>query len=99
MNPGSANFKLSTVGELDDLTLLNGYLYSVEQPGFYEGVSDINGGLRVFDLSQPAAPQEVGFYELPWKPVGTDIIGTVDDNLYLGAEEGGLFILHFEPAP
>jgi hypothetical protein len=51
------------------------------------------------DISQPADPQEVGFYELPWKPEGTDIIGTVDDYIYLGAEEGGLFVLYFEPAP
>jgi hypothetical protein len=96
--PTLTNF-YETVGELDDLTLLNGYLYSVEQPGFYEGVSDINGGLRMFDISQPAAPQEAAFYEMSWKPGRIDIIGTANDYIYLGAEEGGLFILHFDPVP
>jgi hypothetical protein len=86
-----------TVAELDDLTLLNGYLYSVEHLDFYEEGFGINGGVRVFDLSEPAAPQEIASYEMPWKPSEIDIIGTVEDYLYLSAGEGGLFILRFEP--
>jgi hypothetical protein len=74
--------------ELDDLTLIEGYLYSVEQPGL------VGGRLHVFDPSNPAALTEVGFYDAPQGPTRIDLIGASNDYIYLSAVEGGLFILH-----
>ncbi|MBN1146353.1 MAG: hypothetical protein JXA78_03790 [Anaerolineales bacterium] len=51
------------------------------------------GGLQVVDISNPAAPVEVGSYYLP-DALGVAVAG---DRIYMAAGSAGLYILHFLP--
>jgi hypothetical protein len=84
------------VGDIDDLTVIEGYLYRVEQPRLDVGLFEIGGRLHSVDISNPAAPKVTGFYELPQGPPEVNIIGAIENYLYLSTAEGGMFILQFD---
>jgi hypothetical protein len=51
-------------------------------------------GLRVLDISNPALPTEVGFYDTPYDAYS---VTTAGDYIYVADVDGGLFILRFAP--
>lgn len=52
-----------------------------------------DGGLRVVDISSPAAPQEAGYYDTQGWAQEVAIVG---DDIYLADDPGGLLILRFD---
>lgn len=54
---------------------------------------DYGSGLRILDVSNPAAPTEVGFYSTG------DLyrVAVSDGYVYAAAQSGGLFILQYLP--
>ena len=61
--------------------------------GNYVYVADGDSGLRVIDISNPAAPFETGFYDTPGEARGVFVSG---DLIYL-ANRSSLMILQFTP--
>ena len=60
--------------------------------GSYAYVAAGDGGLRVVDISNPAAPREAGYYDTQgW----TQEVALAGDDIYLADDPGGLLILRF----
>ena len=57
-------------------------------------VADGDGGLRVIDVSNSAAPHEVGYYDTPGWAEGVAVSGTL---VYVADGGGGLAILRYVP--
>jgi hypothetical protein len=53
-------------------------------------VADHNAGLRILNISEPSAPDEIAFYDTPGQAHGVAAVGEV---AYVADAEGGLFIL------
>ena len=51
-----------------------------------------DGGLRVVDVSDPATPREVGYYDTQGWAQEVTLAG---DDIYLADDLGGLLILRF----
>lgn len=56
----------------------------------YAYVAAQGAGLRIVDVSNPAAPAEIGFYEMPGDAIG---IAVANDYAYIAAFEAGLRII------
>jgi hypothetical protein len=64
--------------------------------GNYTYVADGNGGLRIIDIANPAAPAEVGFYDTPGDACGVALAGNY---AYVAVEQSGLLIINIaDPA-
>ncbi|MBM3134759.1 MAG: hypothetical protein FJZ89_05615 [Chloroflexi bacterium] len=63
--------------------------------GTIDGAYRCHGGLSVVDVSDPAAPVEVGSYEMRLDPQGFKAVGPY---VYLAAGIDGLLILKYAPA-
>jgi hypothetical protein len=62
--------------------------------GNYAYVADDDSGLRIVDVSNPAAPSEAGFYDTPGYAWGVAVAG---NTAYVADSDGGLVILRFTP--
>ena len=58
--------------------------------GTYAYVADYGSGLRVIDVSNPAAPVEIGFYDTPGSASGVAVAGAY---AYVADKGSGLEIL------
>ncbi len=73
--------------------------HQVSVVGKYAYVAWLTDGLRVLDLSNPAAPQSVGWYD-PETGSGSAFVGgygvfATANNIYLSHTSGGLYTLNF----
>ncbi|MFN3929222.1 MAG: carboxypeptidase regulatory-like domain-containing protein, partial [Thermoflexus sp.] len=76
--------------------VLPGVVADVAVAGSYAYVADREGGLRIVDVSDPAAPREVGFYDTPGYAGDVAVVGSY---AYVADGEGGLVILRFTGGP
>jgi hypothetical protein len=62
------------------------------EPG-WQGIYVLNGGLWVFDLSDPTVPTEIAHY-------GTDaaLVQVVEDRIYLAGPGSAVEVVRFAPA-
>jgi len=60
--------------------------------GNYAYVADTLGGLRIIDVTDPAAPSQAGFYDTPGDAYSVAVAGNY---AYVADDEGGLIILRF----
>ena len=60
--------------------------------GRYAYIADGYTGLRIIDVSDPAATVEAGFYDLL---VNANNVALAGNYIYVADMEGGLVILHF----
>ncbi|MGB0384969.1 MAG: fibronectin type III domain-containing protein [Ardenticatenaceae bacterium] len=63
---------LQVLGETD---VLPGLVYDVVVVGSYAYVANYSGGLRIIDISTPAAPSEVSFVDTPGNAIGVAVAG------------------------
>ena len=68
-------------GIVQDIVILNSHVY----------VADDNAGLRVVDISNPANPFEVGYYDTPGSAHGVTVSGSY---AYVADWDAGLRVLH-----
>ena len=54
-----------------------GHAYDVEVVGTMAYVADGYSGLRIIDVSNPAAPIQAGLYDTPGPALGVDVVGTL----------------------
>jgi hypothetical protein len=75
-----------------------GSAYDVAVAGNFAYVAAVSAGLRIIDVSDPAAPFEAGFYDIPAYAEGVAVAGGYT---YVADTDGGLFILRLtgEDAP
>jgi len=78
-----------TSGNPLDVTVVGRYVYVAEGPTFHSG-QYVSGGLRVVDISDPANPIEIGFYNTG---AASDV--AVTRGYAHVADRGGLFILRY----
>ena len=62
-------------------------MYDVAVSGNYAYVAGGDGGLRIIDISNPAAPTEAGFYDTPGDARGVAVAGNY---AYVADGKGGL---------
>ncbi len=84
-NPAQPAF----VGQTD---VLPGTVRDVAVAGDYAYVADGGAGLRIVDVSHPAAPAEVGFYDTSGFAGGVAVAGNY---IYVADQASGLYILRF----
>ena len=82
---------------------------AIQQPGKLIDVAWFNAGLRVFDISDPRLPKEVGYFMPPERPNMPQQAGAhaseinwseelaVDSrgNIYMNDDKWGLFVLRY----
>src|SRR3990172_2867887 len=70
--------------------VLPGAVRDVALAGNYAYLADYYGGLRIIDISNPAAPSETGFYGTPGEAWGVAVAGSY---AYIAAGDSGLRII------
>ncbi len=73
-----------------EIAVADNYAYVAEYPDS-DGSQALGGGLRIINVSDPAAPAEVGFYDSPEDPWGVAVAG---DYAYIADGVGGLRIVN-----
>lgn len=83
-NPLNPHFVTTypTRGPLLNMVISGNYLYTLEDSEFINGQWQ-NGGMRILDISSPAAPMEVGSFDQGGSNLGYGI-GIKDHYIYLG---------------
>jgi len=87
-NPVGLGF-YNTPGELTGVAVAGNHAYVAELI-YREDSQWKGGGLRIFDVSAPGNPQEVGFYDTPGYPGGVAIAG---DYAFLADSHEGIRII------
>ena len=72
--------------------VLPGFVVDVAVAGNFAYVADGGDGLRIIDVSNPAIPTEVGFYDTPGSAAGVAVAGNY---AYVADGGGGLVILRY----
>jgi hypothetical protein len=81
----------SPTGFVRDVTVAGEYAYVAD--GVFEGFSDYDSrGLRIINVTNPAVPREVGFYDTIGDSSGVAVSG---EYVYVDDGEGGLLILRW----
>lgn len=80
---------VSTPGPAQDVVVVGTYAYIAEVPGYIVDQPQ-GGGLRIFNIANPAVPTEVGFYAIP---EGAERLAVAGHYAYLAVQNEGLWIL------